>query len=204
MTLIVALPENDLEMAEAAIEAGADALQLDFRGEKAKPKKILDKADIPVGIVPSGKNLASDKELQEIAKLGFDFISAEMGVAPAHFFSAKKISKILSLNSKFNIDQLIEISAMQSDALDAAIIPASGWGKELVVGDLQNYISIVLSANIPVIIPTQRSIRPSEVAIIADTGAKGLLLSSIVTGATPKQIAETVREYREAIDEIGK
>jgi hypothetical protein len=54
-----------------------------------------------------------------------------------------------------------------------------------------------------VIVPTQRSIRTSEVAIIADTGAKGLMLTPVVTGTIPKHVEKAVREYRIAVDDLG-
>ncbi len=76
-------------------------------------------------------------------------------------------------------------------------------GKELVIGDLQNYIAIALSSNLPVIIPTQRHIKPSEVAIVWDTGIKGLMLTRVVLGETAKTLEKAVREYRIAIDDLG-
>lgn len=211
MTLIAALPKNYPELAEAAIAGGADALQLhinvgDFKSfaeEKENLKRILSKTKITVGIVPGQKQHASEKEMQEIIKMGFDFYNMDMEALPHFMLKLKRISKILGLNSKFSLEQLIGLSDKGTQVLDAAIIPASGFGKNLIVGDLQNYISIVLSAGIPVIIPTERLIRTSEVAIISDTGAKGLLLTPVVIGDKANQIEKAVREFRVAVDDLG-
>ena len=210
MTLMVALPENDPEMAEAAVSGGADALQLHlnlshfktFYEEKKNLKEIMENTVIPVGIVP-GLDVTADKgEMEEMKKMGFDFFNMDMEKVPSFMMNLKGISKVLALNDQHTLDKLMA-SDHKADALDAAIIPTSGKGKDLVVGDLQNYISIILSAGIPVIIPTQRNIRPSEVAIISDTGAKGLLLTSVVTGATARDIEKAVKEYRVAVDDLG-
>ena len=53
------------------------------------------------------------------------------------------------------------------------------------------------------IIPAQRAIRPSETAIIADTGARGLMLTPVVTGTTAKHVESNTREFRVAVDDLG-
>lgn len=211
MTLIVALPKNDPEMAAAAVAAGADGLQLHlnhsnfggFAEEKMNLEKIVKQAKLPVGVVPGSKISASEEEMKEMVKMGFDFFNMDLNYLPPFMLSLKTISKVLALNSKFTMDKLIGLGNLGADALDAAILPVSEWRKEMVVGDLQNYISMVISAGIPVIIPTQRSIRTSEVAIISDTGAKGLSLTSVVMGNTIKSIERAVKEFKQAADELG-
>jgi hypothetical protein len=211
LTLIVALPQNDPELAAAAVSAGADALQVHinvsyfktFYEEKDRLAGVMKAANVPVGIVP-GKEVHADKEeMQLIKEMGFDFINMDMDQVPPFMLELKGLAKVLSLNDKFSLDKLMA-SDKKGDALAAAIIPTSGKGKKLLVGDLQNYISIVLAAGIPVIIPTQRKIHPSEVAIVSDTGAKGLLLTPVVTGTTAKHIEKAVREFRAAVDDIGE
>jgi len=212
MTLMAALPQNNLELAEAAVAGGADALQLqinvneleDLEQEKEKLELILSKSKMPVGILLGNQKMVEEEEMREISKMGFDYLNVDVDLIPPFIFKLRGISKILALNSKFSIDKLSGFSSQGADALDAAIVPAPGWGKDLVVGDLQNYISIVLSAGIPVIIPTQRNIRTSEVAIVSDTGAKGILLTSVIVGEMAKDIEKAVKEYRIAVDDLGE
>lgn len=212
MTLMVALPKNDPEMAEAAIAGGADALQLHinlsyyktFYEEKENLEKIVKDSVIPVGIVPGQAVHADEDEMKEIKKLGFDFFNIDADFVPPFMVELKGISRILALNSKYTLDTLMQSLAKKPEAIDVAIVPAAGKGRNLIIGDLQHYISIVLSSGIPVIIPTQRQIRPSEVAIISDTGAKGLILTSMVLGDVPEKIEKTVKEFRAAIDDLGE
>ncbi|MEA3492839.1 MAG: hypothetical protein U9R38_00465 [Candidatus Margulisiibacteriota bacterium] len=211
MTLMVALPKNDKAMAEAAIAGGVDALQLHintsyfktFYEEKDDLVKIVKDSVIPVGIVPGQEVHADEDEMEEIKKLGFDFFNIDANIVPPFMVKLKGISRVLALNSKYTLDTLMQSLVKKPEAIDAAIVPAAGKGKHLIVGDLQHYISVVLSAGVPVIVPTQRQIRPSEVAIISDTGAKGLMLTSIVTGDTPSKVEKTVREFRAAVDDLG-
>lgn len=203
LTLIVELPENSLELAEAAVRGGADALQLTVDGDARGAGKILDQIKVPIGLNLGPKAAANQKKIEELSKAGADYLSADLREFSDFTAKAKKVTRVLALNDHFSYDELIEISRLGADVIDAAIVPLSGEGKEMVVGDLQNYISIVLSAGVPVIIPTQRAIRTSEVAIIADTGAKGLLLTPVVTGTSAEHLEKNIAEYRLAVDELG-
>ena len=211
LTLIVALPENDPELAKAAITGGADALQLplnikgagSFEEEKYRLSEIVNLVRVPVGIMPGGKIQASRDEMATMIDMGFDFFNMKMENIPPFFSELKGAAKVIGLGSRFTIDLVLGVSKYSANAVDAAIIPASEFGKNLIVGDLQNYISIVMSAGIPVIVPTQRSIKPSEVAIISDTGAKGLMLTPVVLGTSAKHVEKNVREFRVEVDDLG-
>jgi len=82
-------------------------------------------------------------------------------------------------------------------------VSASEYGRELNVSDLQGYISVAISSKVPVVVPTQKAIRPSEVPIISDTGVKALMIGAVVTGKTVSSLKKATREYRIAIDDLG-
>lgn len=211
LSLIVALPSNDPELAEAAVAGGADVLQLSLNAkgfgslaeEKEYLERIIGQVKVPVGLVPGLKDHVSQDELKQLARMGFDYFNFRMDHLPDYYDKVKGVTKVLGLGNRFTIDLVLGVGEYGADAVDAAIIPLTEQGRNLMVGDLQNYISIVISAGIPVIIPTQRSIKPSEVAIIADTDAKGLLLTPVVLGTTAKHIEANTREFRTAIDDLG-
>ena len=198
VTLIVELPENDLALAQAAIEAGADALIIK---DREKANEILQGVKVPVGVDLSKNTKLTEKELKSYDK--FDFISFHFEVLPTVAKGIKN-GKILALNEEYTLDKLIGVEDTGAQAIDAAIVPLSQKNRELMVGDLQNYIAIAISSNLPVIVPTQRHIKPSEVAIIADTGAKGIILTAATLGESSKSLAEAVREFRTAADDLGE
>jgi hypothetical protein len=203
LTLAVALPENKLDLALAAVSGGAEALMLSFKDDQSGIAEIIKQSKVPVGLSLAPQLAKNAKKLNELAALGADFLTMEINYFIDFASKVKKASRILALNDQFSYDELIELSRLGAEAIDAAIIPVAGAGKEMVIGDLQNYISIVLSAGIPVIIPTQRALRSSEVAIISDTGAKGLLLTPVVTGTSAAHLEKAVREFRLAADDLG-
>ncbi len=195
LTLIVELPQASLEMASAAESAGADAIII----SEDQPG-IIGKVKIPVGFDLSSREKIDEKEMRSYAK--YDFINFHFEALSA-VAKHTKPGKILALNDEYSLDKIVGIENMGAEAIDAAIVPLSQGTHELVVGDLQNYIAIAISSGLPVIIPTQREIKPSEVAIIADTGAKGLLLTKVVLGEDPKDFEKALAEYRMAVDDLG-
>lgn len=194
LTLIVYLPENTVEMAKAAEKEGADALII---GESSFAEDILNAVSIPVGLDVAKKDI---KSIADILKLKFDFINFHHTMIP-EYSNIDKI-KIVALDDHYTLDNLMAMPDKHVDAINAAVVPIHHLGRELLVGDLQNYIAITLSASIPVIVPTQRNIKTSEVPIIWDTGAKGLLLTEVILGKTVKSLSKILKEYRIAVDSI--
>jgi hypothetical protein len=217
LTLIVSLPENSAGLAKAAIEGGADALKVhinithkaagtkfgSLEQERAALEEILEVADVPVGIVPGENVLPDEKQFGVLVKMGFDFYDIKVEHLPAWCLKAKKIGRIVALSKDYSIDKLMGLSKLGVDGVEAAIVSATDYGKDLNIGDLQGYISIAISAGVPVVVPTQKAIRISEVPIIADTGAKGLMIGAIVTGKTAASIKKATRAFRAAIDDLG-
>lgn len=217
LTLIVSLPENSVDLAKAAIEGGADALKVhinithqaagtkfgSFGEERSALAEILEVASLPVGIVPGEKELPAEKEVKELCSMGFDFFDIKLEYLPEWMAKVRNMGRIVALNKDYSMDNLMNIKNTGADGVEAAIISASDYGKDINVGDLQGYISIAIGSGVPVIIPTQKSIKVSEVPIIADTGAKGLMIGVIVTGKTAGSIKKVTREFRNAIDDLG-
>jgi hypothetical protein len=217
LTLIVSLPENSAELAKAAIDAGADAVKVhinikhqaagtEFRSlseERVALQDILDLADVPVGIVPGETTLPNHAEIEEIIKMGFDFFDIKLKVMPPHMLKIREMGRVVALEKDYSIDNLMGLKKLGVDGVEAAIVSASEYGKNLNIGDLQGYISIAISAGLPVVVPTQKSIKTSEVPIIADTGVKGLMIGAVVAGKTANSIKKATRAYRAAIDDLG-
>lgn len=217
LTLIMSLPDNSLDMARAAIDAGADALKVhcnvvhkasgvnfgSLEEEGAKLMAIVKESKIPVGIVPGGKERKPTvDELDEIVKMGFDFVDMNISDMPDYLFAYNKITKVAALEKENQLEKVLDSKESNFGAIEAAIIPHLGYGQNLTIGDLRAYISIAVSSNLPVIVPTQRKITPEDVPILSDTGIKALMIGAIVTGKTPAMINSAVKEYRRVIDEL--
>jgi hypothetical protein len=203
LTLIVRLPENSTEMAEAAQSGGAHAVVLSFDPEQKDKKDILSiikSLKIPVGV--SLENNIGDQELQGLIKLGVDFVDIPLAGTRENLSKTLACDRILALNPDYNSLDLTRLSEGSCAGLDAAIIMKEEWGKELTVGDLQGYITIAMSTTLPVIVPSQKTVRLSEVPIIWDTGAKGIMIGENVTGDDPATLKAVTTEFRAAIESL--
>ncbi len=216
LTLIVSLPENSLEMAKAALDAGADALKVhcnvkhkasgvsfgSLEEEGAKLAAILKESRVPVGIVPGAQRKPTVDEMKEIIKMGFDFVDMNISDMPDYFHSLTGITKVAALENENQLEKVVQRKESDFRALEAAVVPHLGYGQNLTIGDLRSYITLAVSSGLPVIVPTQRKITCEEVPILADTGIKSLMIGAIVTGKTPAMISGAVAEFRKAIDEL--
>jgi len=203
MTLIVSLPDNSAELAKAAEDGGADAIMVPI-DPLVKDKKqlisIIGSARVPVGAKLSTD--ISEAEVKGLQKLGVDFFDFDFYSAPAWLLKMKDAGKIASLDSKYIVDDLTRLSEKPIDGIDAAIVPNESFGKDLTVGDLQQYITICLSTGLPVIVSTQKLVRVSEVPILWDTGAKAIILTDIVTGNSAKSIQAVTKEFKAAAEAL--
>lgn len=204
MTLIVSIPQARVEMAKAAEDAGADAvcIRLDTAKDKSDLIKIVDCVKIPVGATLEGESAVSETQMTGLYKLGFDFFDMSLAGIPSWALKLEGLGKIVALDQDYSAYDLTGLSQRSIDAIDAAVIPKEALGKDLLVGDLQHYITICLSTGLPVIVPTQKMIRVSEVPIIWDTGAKGIILTDIVAGNTLQSLKAVTKEFKEAIENL--
>ncbi|MBU0574012.1 MAG: hypothetical protein KKH83_06005 [Candidatus Margulisbacteria bacterium] len=197
-TLITCLPEDNPAYARLAQEAGADALLV---REHFALEDIVAAVDIPVGLDTVTNEDLADKDFKKMIKL-VDFVN----FVPEALLQVKALNdltRVIALDDTFSIEQLMAYKEKGADALDAAILPGRIGKKELMIGDLQQYITICITSGLPVIIPTQKVIKPSEVAIIEDAGAKGLILTETVLGNSERSFEKALREFRIAVDDLG-
>lgn len=215
--LIVSLPENSVNLAKAAQRGGADALKVhinvehqasktkfgSFKEEEKDLKKIISAVSIPVGIMPGAQRVATEKEMEKIISLGFDFFDVYSQHAPLYLLKSK-IGKMIALNHTYNLEEVERLGSLGAEALEASIIMPSGYGKRLNLNDLAKYSVLVKTINIPVIVPTQREIHHSEVPRLKEVGVKGIMIGAVVTGKKEDSIEKKTREFRKAVDKISK
>ncbi|MEK7376980.1 MAG: hypothetical protein AABZ57_07485, partial [Candidatus Margulisiibacteriota bacterium] len=143
LTLIVSLPDNDVEFAKAAVAGGADALKVHcniqhkasgvtfgtFAQEKDRFEKIIKSSKIPVGIVPGAQIKPSQEDMKEAVKMGFDFFDMNVDDIPAFMLGLKNITKIAAVDGKQSMDKVVHLRAAHIEGLEAAIVPYLGYGQ---------------------------------------------------------------------------
>jgi hypothetical protein len=212
--LIVSLPANSPELARAAAEGGADALKVhtyvrhDASGtqfgsvaeERAHLEQIL-AVGLPVGIVPgAGDRLPSPAEMDELAALGLDFFDFYAHDTPAWLVGFEGMTRAVAIDTTAAIPTLPDLEALGFQILEAAIVPHDGYGRPLSVADVVAYRQVRAATTLPIIVPTQRAIRPEEAPLLVhEIGIDALMIGAIVTGREPDSLRAATAAFAAAI-----
>jgi putative N-acetylmannosamine-6-phosphate epimerase len=212
--LIVSLPANSPELARAAVEGGAEALKVhlhvrhDASGmqfgnlaeERANLEQIL-ALGLPTGIVPgAGDHLPTPEEMQALAEMGVDFFDLYVHDTPAWLVRFAGMTRAVAISGAAQCDELGDLEAMGFELLEAALVPHEGYGKPLSVADLVAYRQVRRATGLPIIVPTQRAIRPEEAPILLrETGINALMIGAIVTGREAASLRAATERFAAAM-----
>lgn len=225
MELIVSLPRNDVELAKAAAENGANALKVHmnvrhdasgtsfgtFADEHERVREIIRAVKIPVGLMPGADpaTMPSADELNSLAAHGLDFIDVYTHHMPLWFLELP-VRLIVALGS---FDGFVEPAYYQTRLLwppehqknrisltEASIFSKDDYGQPFTFADLRRLRILQEYIDTPMVVPTQKAITPYDSVWLKRGGAAALMIGAIVTGDTADSIARATAAYREAIE----
>ncbi len=216
-TLVASLPDNRIDFARAAIEGGVQAIKVhlnllhrasgngfgNFQSNKSFLKELIELAgDIPVGVVPgASESFITKEELLELEDLGVKFFSAYAQHLPPFMMTTKKLTKMVAIDNSYNNITVEAVRNSSIDILEASIIPGEAYGSSLNYLDILSYSHLVKETKKPVLIPTQKHIRPQEVKYLYEAGCKAVMIGAVVTGGdSAEKIKQAATAFREAIE----
>lgn len=222
MELIVSLPRNEVELARAAEEGGADAIKLhlnalhhasgtrfgSFAEELPRLEAILDAVELTVGIMPGTDRLPSPEELAELNRMGISFLDIYYHHMPLWLMKMPNFNKIPALDWQAGLEDIFELSRMNAEGLaefamvELSIVHPDDYGQPLSLADLLRYRSFIEASQLPVLIPTQKAIQPEEVEVLAELGVEAVMIGVVVTGQEAGQVEQATRAFRQAIDRL--
>ncbi|MFP4497203.1 MAG: hypothetical protein ACLFQV_03235 [Vulcanimicrobiota bacterium] len=215
-SLVVSIPKNDLELAQAAEKAGADGIKVhlnvghfasgtDF-GSWQKEKKavydILAGVSIPVGILPGADVVAEKNEIVDALQMGIDFIDSFAHNFPVYLWGLEEPGKMVAVNQGYNRQQVEALDKLGTDIFEATLLTHEDYGKDLTLKDLALYGELCSWTEKPVLIPTQKKIKPGEVRYLKQAGASGIIIGAVATGHTPLGLFETAHYFKQAINRL--
>lgn len=213
--LIVSLPRNELPLAQAAVEGGADALKVhlnvhhhasgttfgSWNQERTAITDIVRNVGLPVGVVPGAQTVASDDEMAEMAAMGIDFWDTFVHHAPTRLLDRKDMGCMMAVNYQFPLERAKLVTWCGAQVIEASVVPPEEYGETLTARDLIAYRVLAQNADpTPVVIPSQRKMVAGDVAHLRRAGARGIVIGAIVTGHDANTLGEATREFRRAID----
>lgn len=215
--LVMSLPFNDPALAEAAWDSGADVVKIhvnvkhhasqtlfrSYEEERPAIAAMLARARGPMGIVLGSDPATAAAALSAAVADGFDFISLYGHHAPLEVLSCGAVDKMLAPDYTWENWEISRLEEVGADILEASVMHPDSYGQPITARELIRYRQLVRLTALPVVVPTQRAVRPCEVGALRACGVKGLMLGAVVTGKERGGIAAAVAAFRAAIDQTG-
>ena len=219
-SLVVSLPSNKLELAQAALDGGAQAVKVHCNvwhrasghtfGTYAENREFLRQlialcGDVPVGLVPGGADaFISPEERLELEDMGLKFFSSYSQHLPCHMMESKKLTKMVAIDYTYTPSTLDAVRGSAIDVLECSVQPGENYGTDLNYADILRYSDLAAKSGKPCLIPTQRKIKPCEVKHLYEAGCKAVMIGAIVMGK--ESDAETLKrvtaQFREAVEAL--
>jgi len=216
-TIISNLYTNSLQLASAAEEGGADAIELNLNFEETGTgvrygtidleehaiSEIIGSVKIPVGVRIGDTPMIRREEWEKIISTGIDYVKMMAHHMPSFIYNDERVCKIISVGSGYVLEQ-VEILAHDGrvSAIEAAIIAPQVFRLPLTLLDITTYALITRRASKPVIVPSQKYIEPNDLRILKKIGVEGLVINHIIIGTNPLDCAEILQEYKRVADEL--
>lgn len=218
--LIVSLPGNSLELFNAAVEGGADAIKIHFntehRASGIRFGPIAEYGELlpdmcrtfsgPIGAVAGDSiDKVTQEEMKRLTSAGVDFVSLYAHHAPGWLLGNNDpIGKMIAVNGDYGEGAVSAFRFLPIDMLEASIVPAGEYGSPLSVRDLLQYRLLAERSGKPVIVPSQRSIRVEELESLRTAGMNGIMIGAMVTGTDARSIYEATKTFRHGLDELER
>lgn len=216
MSLMVSLARNDVDLAKAAVDGGADALKTHVNVEHRASGTVFGTVEeerpaleailglgLPVGLVAGGAGTVTREELAAARELVFAFFDVYFHHAPAWYVEAAPEGG--AVGGFADTEPLERASCLRDlgiDAVEASLTPHEEYGTPLHLARVSDIARLRAVSGLPVIVPSQHALTPQDVPALAQAGAAALLIGVVVTGDTPEQVGEVTAGFRAAIDAL--
>lgn len=216
-SLVASLPANSLDMAAGALEGGAQAVKVhvnvwhrasghtfgSFQDNRVFLKELVKLCgNVPVGLVPgTDEAFVSRDEMLEMEQLGIDFFSAYVNQLPCYMMESTRLDKMAAIDSSYNQNTLDGLVGSGIDVLECSIQQGDNYGKPLAFGDVIRYRDISAKSPAPTLVPTQKSISPSDIQHLHAAGCKAVMVGAVVLGKEPtaQEVKQQIRRFSEVI-----
>jgi hypothetical protein len=213
--LVMDLHANRSDLAHAAEEGGVDAIAVQINGEgivgggefgsfeleEPYLREVRETVSLPVGINIGAMRALTPKEWEAILSIGFDFVTMYAHDMPLFVLGDNRITKIAAVGSGYLLEQIRAIAENRLvDAVEMAYVSRKRYGTPLDLLDLSTVSLIAKATCKPILLPTQKAVKPEHIAFLKASGCRGLVLNRFVAGTTPESYERAARWFRTYLD----
>jgi hypothetical protein len=217
-TLCISLLQNDLNLAKAVEDAGADAIKLhtnlahsvtgmtvgNLDREEERLRAIIEGVSIPVGIVPRGRPGTTRAEVERLRDLGFDFVDLYGKHTSAAALAVDGIDHWVAPTPDYTVEMLAVLARRPDvDVIEVSYFPVEAFGTPLCVDDLVRLelgLAAIAPSGKPVVIPTDRKLEVHDIPALRDIGIRNFLVGYAVTGGELASVVAATERFRSALD----
>ncbi|MBO1001902.1 hypothetical protein [Pseudogracilibacillus auburnensis] len=218
VSIIVSLPENRVDLAKAAIDAGADALKFHINvnhrasGNEFKNvdhyidvfTEIRELYDGPLGLVLSDDvNKVNQLDLKKLKNIGFTYFSLYAKDITSKLLLQKELEQTVAVDDLFQPDHVKAIEHFDMKAVELSVVKKEDYGKPLNFEDITLYRNYREKTDLPIIIPSQKRLVPEDLDILHQIGVQSVMLGAVTIGTTEKSIYETVYAFTQHASHVG-
>lgn len=211
--LLVSLPRNDVDLARAALQGGADLLKVHvnvhhhasgtdfgtFEEERSALEAILD-LGAPTGLVPGEERMVTREEVPHLRR--FAFLDAYLTHLPLYLY-AGGLPVIPAIPHDFPSDALPFLRRLPGEWAEASLVPPAGYGRPPAASDL---VALARAGELSarrLIVPTQRRIHPDDLERYFEVPSVwAVMIGAIVTGNSEAGIAKATSTFRRTLDAL--
>ncbi|WP_117190337.1 hypothetical protein [Rhizobium terrae] len=203
--VIVSLARHDLDLAKAAIAAGAFAIKVHLNayhratgttfGSFSEERPFYEKLatlGVPLLVMTGQERVPSPDEMDALADLGFEGFNIYFSDMQPHLLQSR-LRPMPALGERSTDQDLKKILDIPGAMMEASVASFADYGKPLDESDLARYREITGKAGIPVIAPSQKRFTPEDMPRLKAAGIAAPLLGVIVTGTTSDSMEAAVR-----------
>ena len=211
-TLLVSLPQNDINLARAALRGGAQGLKIHLnvhhhasgthfgswneeRDNVINIVEVARESGASVGIVPGGETFATPAEFAELAAAGIDYFDAYPLDAPAWTLGQRDLDIMMAAYAGGTLEEMLALEAMGMRLCEASIVTQDLYGAPLNALDVARYKALQDALESPIIVPSQKKLVPQDVFALRAAGARAVLIGAIVTGRDADELENAVRAF---------
>ncbi len=211
--IIVSLARHDLDLAKAALDAGAYAIKTHLNAyhratgttfgsfDQERPFfEELSKLGCTLLVMAGQETVPTAEEMNALHSLGFEGFNVYVDHLQPHLLQSK-LRPMPALAPTSTPADMTKIAAIPGCIIEASIMPFERYRTAMTPGDLQRYTDIVATVEVPVIVPSQLALTPDDALAMREAGIAAPLLGAIVTGDTPHSMKQTVAEIARRLDE---
>ncbi|MDV3252839.1 hypothetical protein DevBK_15990 [Devosia sp. BK] len=209
--IIVSLARHDLDLAKAALDAGAYALKTHLNayhratgttfGSFAEERPFfeeLSELGCPLLVMAGQETVPTAEEMDALHTLGFEGFNVYVDHLQPHLLQSK-LRPMPALASTSTPEDVTKIAAIPGCIIEASVMPFERYRTAMTPTELQRYADIVTAVDVPVIVPSQLLLTPDDALALRQAGIAAPLLGAIVTGDTPSSMSKAVGNLHKAL-----